>query len=168
VWGWLREQVMKRFSLEIVIMTLVCLTAVAFAADLKPRKPGPGDKCPVCGMFVSKYSDFAAQIQFRDGTVAFFDGPKDMFTYYQELSRYNPGKKQSDVVAVFVTSYYTLTSIDGLLAWYVAGSDVYGPMGRELIPFAKESEAREFSRDHKGKALLRFRAITPSLVRGLN
>jgi copper chaperone NosL len=160
---------MQRLSLVIVMMMLVCLTAVAaFAADLKPRKPGPGDKCPVCGMFVSKYSDFAAQIQFRDGTAAFFDGPKDLFTYYQNLSRYNPGKKQSDVAALFVTSYYTLAPIDGLSAWYVAGSDVYGPMGRELVPFAKESEAREFSRDHKGKAPIRFRAVTPAVVKGLN
>jgi nitrous oxide reductase accessory protein NosL len=159
---------MQRLSLVIVMMSLVCLTVAAFAADLKPRRPGPGDKCPVCGMFVSKYSDFAAQIQFKDGTVAFFDGPKDLFTYYQGLSRYNPGKKQSDVAAVFVTGYYTLTPIDGFSAWYVAGSDVYGPMGRELIPFAQEADAREFIRDHKGKALLRFRAITPAVVKGLD
>ena len=159
---------MKRLSFVIVIMTLACLTAAVFAADQKPRKPGPGDKCPVCGMFVAKYTDFAAQIQFRDGTAVFFDGPKDMLTYYQGLSRYNHGKKQSDVAAVFVTSYYDLTPIDGFSAWYVAGSDVYGPMGRELIPFAKESEAREFGRDHKGKALLRFRAITPAIIKGLN
>jgi nitrous oxide reductase accessory protein NosL len=159
---------MKRLSFVIVIISLAYLTAVVFAADLKPRKPGPGDKCPVCGMFVSKYFDFAAQIQFKDGTVAFFDGPKDLFTYYQGLSRYNPKEKQSDVAALFVTSYYTLTPIDGISAWYVAGSDVYGPMGRELVPFAKESEAREFSRDHKGKALHRFRAITPAVVKGLN
>jgi len=159
---------MKRLSCIIVLISLVCLTAAAFAADLKPRKPGPGDKCPVCGMFVSKYSDFAAQIQFKDGTVVYFDGPKDLFTYYQGLSRYNPKEKQSDVAAVFVTSYYTQTPIDGFSAWYVAGSDVFGPMGRELIPFAWESEAREFSRDHKGKALLRFHAITPAIVEGLN
>ena len=159
---------MKRLSCIIVLISLVCLTAAAFAADLKPRKPGPGDKCPVCGMFVSKYTDFAAQIQFKDGTVVFFDGPKDLFTYYQGLSRYNPGKKQSDVIAVFVTSYYALTPIDGFLAWYVAGSDVYGPMGRELIPFAKEAEAREFIKDHKGKALLRFRAITPKVLKELD
>ncbi len=159
---------MKRLSFVIIMIALVDLTATVFAADLKPRKPGPGDKCPVCGMFVSRYSDFAAQIQFKDGTVAFFDGPKDLFTYYQGLSRYNPKEKQSDVAAVFVTSYYTLTPIDGFSAWYVAGSDVYGPMGRELIPFAKESEAREFIRDHKGKALLRFRAITPAVIEGLN
>ncbi len=158
---------MRRLSIGVVLLTLVCLTAVVAAADLKPRVPGPKDKCPVCGMFVAKYPDFAAQIQFRDGTVAFFDGPKDLFTYYHALPRYNPRKKPSDVAAVFVTGYYTMTPIDGLSAWYVAGSNVFGPMGRELIPFAKESEARDFKKDHSGKAILRFKDITPTVIKGL-
>ncbi len=158
---------MQKISVIIVVISLVCLTSVAFAADLKPRKPGPNDKCAVCGMFVAKYSDFAAQIQFRDGTVAFFDGPKDLFTYYQGLPRYNQKKKQSDVAAVFVTSYYAQTPIDGLSAWYVAGSNVLGPMGRELISFAKESEARDFKKDHSGKTILRFKDVTPVVIKGL-
>jgi copper chaperone NosL len=53
-------------------------------------------------------------------------------------------------------------------AFYVLGSDAYGPMGRELIPFEKETEAREFLKDHKGKNILRFRDITYSIVKGLD
>lgn len=158
---------MQRLFIVIIMMSLVCLTTVSFAADLKPHKAGPKDKCAVCGMFVAKYPDFAAQVQFRDGTVAFFDGPKDLFTYYQGLSRYNPRKRQADVSAVFVTSYYNLTPIDAISAWYVTGSNVYGPMGRELIPFAKESEAREFKKDHSGKAILRFKDVTQAVIKGL-
>jgi len=30
-------------------------------------------------------------------------------------------------------------------------SDVYGPMGRELIPFEKMKDAEEFMTDHKVK-----------------
>ena len=112
-------------------------TSLAFAGDLKPHKVGPKDKCPVCGMFVAKYPDFAAQIQFRDGSTFHFDGAKDMFKYYLNLSRYAPGKKPADITAIFVTNYYNLTLVDGLPAYYVLGSDVYGPMGRELIPFAR-------------------------------
>jgi len=149
-----------------VILLLACVAAVS-AGNLKPLKPGPGDKCPVCGMFVSKYPDFAAQIRFKDGTTAFFDGAKDMFAYYHGLARYNPRKKQSDVAVVFVTGYYALAPIDGRLAWYVTGSDVNGPMGHELVPFATEAEAREFSRDHKGKQILRFNQITPATLKGM-
>ena len=147
---------------------LILGTSLAFAGDLKPHKVGPRDKCPVCGMFVAKYPDFAAQIQFRDGSTFHFDGAKDMFKYYLNLSRYAPGKKPTDITAVLVTNYYDLTMVDGLPAYYVVGSDVYGPMGRELIPFARESEARDFLKDHKGKSIIRFRDVTPVVLRPLD
>ena len=144
------------------------MMSMACAADVKLRKPSPGDKCPVCGMFVAKFPDFASQIHLKDGSIFHFDGSKDLFKYYQAVSRYSPGKSKSDVTTVFVSNYYTLTPINGLTAWYVAGSDVYGPMGRELIPFAKESEAREFKKDHKGNSILNFKEITPTVIKGLD
>jgi len=156
-------------NLVVSFITLLTLVAIsADAAGLKARKPANGDKCPVCGMFVAKYPDFAAQVQFRSGSVLHFDGPKDLFKYYQNISRYSPGRKQGDIAAILVTSYYSLSPIDAHTAWYVTGSDVYGPMGHELIPFEREAEAREFQKDHKGKALLHFREITPAVVRGLD
>jgi nitrous oxide reductase accessory protein NosL len=158
---------MKRATLYFSFLLLMALATVCSATPLQPRRPGASDKCPVCGMFVAKYKDFAGQIQFKDGTAVFFDGPKDLFSYYLGLARYNPRKKPTDVAAVFVTSYYTLAPIDGLKAWYVTGSDVYGPMGRELVPFEKEAEAREFKKDHKGKAIVRFREVTPTHIKEL-
>jgi nitrous oxide reductase accessory protein NosL len=142
--------------------------SVAFAVGLKPHKVGPKDKCPVCGMFVAKYPDFTAQIQFRDGSTIYFDGAKDMFKYYLNLSRYAPGKKPTDIIAVFVTNYYDLTLVDGFHAFYVMGSNVYGPMGKELVPFAKESEARDFLKDHMGKSIIPFNDVTPAVLRTLD
>jgi len=159
---------MKKICILSVLLFMIALTSRSWSADIKPLKPGPNDKCPVCGMFVAKYSNFACQIQFNDGTVAFFDGPKDMFTYYHNLGRYNPRKKQTDIAAIFVTSYYNLSMVDGLKAFYVIGSNVYGPMGRELIPFAKESEARGFIKDHKGKLILHFHDVTPKVLKTLD
>jgi nitrous oxide reductase accessory protein NosL len=159
---------MQRLICSIVIIVLVALATPIFAAGQKPLQPGPGDKCPVCGMFVAKYSDFVSQLQFRDEAALFFDGPKDLFKYYLGVVPARPGRKPADVAAVYVTSYYTLAPIDGRAAYYVAGSNVFGPMGRELVPFAKEAEAREFSKDHKGKAILRFREVTSAIVKGLD
>jgi nitrous oxide reductase accessory protein NosL len=160
---------MKRSLMSAIILAvfLAAVTAFAAAADLKPVKPGPRDKCPVCGMFVAKYPDFAAQIRFSDGTTAFFDGTKDLFTYYLELSHYAPGRKRTEVAAIYVNDFYSLGPVNGLSAWYVAGSDVFGPMGKELIAFAREADAREFLKDHKGKSLHRFSEITPALLKGL-
>jgi nitrous oxide reductase accessory protein NosL len=131
-------------------------------------QPGPRDKCPVCGMFVAKYPDFVARIVFKDGSLAFFDGAKDMFKYYFNLSKYNPKAKRTDISSIHVTDYYGLTYIDGLKAYYVQGSDIYGPMGKELLPFEKEGEAKEFMKDHKGKMLLRFQEVSNSIIKGLD
>ena len=119
-------------------------------------------------MFVAKYPDFLAQIIFKDGTTFFFDGAKEMFKFYFNLQRYSPKKKVEDIGTLYVTDYYNLLPIDGFTALYVIGSDVYGPMGRELIPFGKNQEALEFKRDHKGKEILKFQDITPAIVKGLD
>ena len=34
---------------------------------------------------------------------------------------------------------------------YLGEGSVYGPMGHEPIPFAKEADAKRFLQDHKGK-----------------
>jgi nitrous oxide reductase accessory protein NosL len=115
-------------------------------------------------MFVSKYPDWVAQILFKDGSHAVFDGSKDMLKYYFNLQKYNPSKKTSDIDSIYVTDYYDLTPVDGYKAYYVEGSDVYGPMGKELIPFGKEGAAKEFMKDHKGKSILKFPDITPERV----
>jgi nitrous oxide reductase accessory protein NosL len=41
-------------------------------------------------------------------------------------------------------------------------------MGKELIPFGKESDARGFMKDHKGKSLLQFKGVSVELIRGLD
>jgi copper chaperone NosL len=152
-----------------IILILICLqVSMAGAAENQIPKPSPKEKCPVCGMFVAKYPDWITAIRFRDGATVFFDGAKDMFKYFFDLQKYNPSKKQSDIGAIQVTNYYDLTLIDGFEAFYVAGSDIYGPMGRELIPFAKDEDAREFLKDHKGKLLLKFREVTPALIKTLD
>jgi nitrous oxide reductase accessory protein NosL len=50
----------------------------------------------------------------------------------------------------------------------VVGSDVYGPMGHELVPLADEAEAREFLADHKGRRTLRADGVSLALLEGLD
>jgi copper chaperone NosL len=152
-----------------LILLIIFLTASLSGADeLEPLKLSPADKCPVCGMFVAKYPDFVARIVFKDGTPAFFDGVKDMLKYYFNLPKYNPAQVMGDIKAISVTDYYTLSLIDGLKSYYVIGSDVYGPMGKELIPFQEEAAAQEFLKDHTGKAVLQFKDLKPELLIALD
>lgn len=114
----------------------------------------------MCGMFVGRDRSWLAAIAFKDGTSAFFDGPKDLFRYAAEPGRYTKGRSAPDLKAVYVTEYYSarLTPAEGL--YYVVGSDVLGPMGRELVPVAGKEQSETFRVDHQGKRILRFRDAT--------
>jgi len=131
-------------------------------------KPSKKDKCPVCGMFVYKYPDWLAEIIFKDESVDFFDGAKDLLKYYFDLKKYRPGKNKRDIAAIYVMDYYDLKLIDARKAFFVMGSDVYGPMGHELIPLATEEDAKTFMKDHQGKRILRFEDITPMVIEKLD
>ena len=153
----------------VLILTLaLALMTNLHGGERKPVKPLPKDKCPVCGMFVAKYPDFLAEILFKDGTYAVFDGTKDMFKYYFNLKKYNGSKSLEDIDSIYVKDYYSLALIDGFKAFYVVGSDVFGPMGRELIPLEKEADARGFMKDHKGQSTLRFKEIKYETIKGLD
>jgi nitrous oxide reductase accessory protein NosL len=159
---------MRNKLLACIIALLLVAVAGASADPTSFIKPSPRDKCPVCGMFVAKYPDFVAEIVFKDGSYAVFDGVKDLFKYYLDLARYNPSKKPSDIRSIFVTDYYAVQPTDAFSAFFVIGSDVYGPMGRELIPFVTENDAQEFMKDHAGKQVLRFGEVSAELLKTLD
>jgi len=160
---------MKSFAVIVSIILLVVsiLSPATMAAAKSAVTPSAKDKCPVCGMFVAKYPDWSAAAKTKDGMIYYFDGPKDMFTHYFNPGHFTPGKKQSDISGLSVKEYYSLKMIDARGAFFVLGSDVYGPMGAELIPFASQKDAAAFMNDHKGKKVLRFGEITPQLLKEL-
>ena len=157
---------MRKTVALVIALVLFALQAGA-AGGQGFVKPGAGEKCPVCGMFVAKYPDWACEVLFRDGSRAVFDGPKDLFRFLADMKAYAPARTAADVDRVFVKDYYAVEPIDGRTAFYVLGSDTTGPMGRELVPFGREADAREFLKDHHGRKVLRFREVTPSVLKEL-
>jgi hypothetical protein len=119
-------------------------------------------------MFVAKFPDWVCSITLRDGTALFFDGPKDLFKYYYSPGRYGAAGKTPEIVSITVKDYYTLVVQDGRRAYYVLGSDIFGPMGKELVPFATEKDALGFLKDHGGRRVLRFQEITPVVLKSLD
>jgi len=149
------------------IAAAAALLLLAAAPGPLAPKPGPEAKCPVCGMFVARYPDWVAGVVFRDGTAAYFDGAKDLFKFLLHPERHGNGRKAAEVATVFVTDYYAVTQVDAHAAFFVLGSDVYGPMGTELVPFEKRADAEEFQKDHKGTAILRFQDVGDPTIRTL-
>ncbi len=133
-----------------------------------PSQPGKEDKCPVCGMLVHRYPDFIASVTYKDRSMVFFDGVKDLVKYLFNLSAYAPKRHREDIQQIHVTEYYDMKTLSAHAAFFVVGSDILGPMGHELIPFQSAEDAQQFLKDHKGRRILRLNEITPALIRQLD
>ncbi|MEW6519476.1 MAG: nitrous oxide reductase accessory protein NosL [Thermodesulfobacteriota bacterium] len=120
-------------------------------------------RCAVCGMFVAKYPNWVTQIRDSAGNVRLFDGFKDLLAYYFDPGAFG-GDSKLTAEEIWVKDYYTLAWLDGRKAYYVVGSDVYGPMGEEFVPFQDKSAAESFLKDHHGQKLLSFPDITREMV----
>jgi nitrous oxide reductase accessory protein NosL len=83
------------------------------------------------------------------------------------MQKYTPARNQASISAISVNDYYTLKPVDARQAHFVLGSDVYGPMGKELVPFGKVTDAQAFIKDHKGKMVLRFSDVTPKILKSM-
>ncbi len=159
-----------------VFIVAIALQSHALQLSLKKKMEGKTsyipitkkDRCPVCGMFLYPYPKWITQIQFKDGSHYSFDGMKDLCKFYFDPHRYDPTKNRRDIKTILVRDYYTLKFIRYDQAYYVIGSDILGPMGHELIPFATQREAKTFLKDHHGSRILRFNQITPELLRKLD
>lgn len=117
------------------------------------------DKCQVCGMHMHHYPTWVSRINYPKDETYNFDGMKCMFKFY-----FNNKKGITDIL---VQDYYSLKTINAREAFFVVGSDVYGPMGHELIPFKDKKSATSFSLEHKGKVIYSFDEITEYMVRSL-
>ena len=160
----------KHTAVPHLFLALLLLLSSASRAEPGPIQvpsPSRSDTCPVCGMFVAKYSEWAATVLYDDGHAHHFDGAKDLFKYLLDLPRYAPGHRVEQISAIAVTEYYGLKRIDARSAWYVIGSDVLGPMGHELVPLASEADAQAFLQDHQGGEIVRFADITLQMLADL-
>jgi len=113
------------------------------------------EKCPICGMFVYKYPQWVTQIFYKNNHYS-FDGMKDLMKFYL--------KKSDGIEKILVRDYYSQNVIEAREAFFVIGSDIYGPMGEELIALQTQEEAKDFKRDHFGKSILEFSEITQELM----
>ncbi len=128
--------------------------------EIKIIKIPQDAKCPICGMFVAKYPKWVATIEIKNDKTYYFDGVKDMMKYYFDLKDFKGD--------IWVNNYYTLLPLDALKAWYVMGSNIYGPMGNELIAFKTKEDAKSFLNEHHGQKIVKFNQITQKLIYDLD
>ena len=127
----------------------------------------PADvSCGKCGMFPAKYPRWQSQIIFKDGSMTPFDGCKCMFNFLMAVEKFDKTHSSEDVQVVWVKDFDSGAWINAVDAHYVVGSDMMGPMGKELIPFADSGAAMKFNQAHGG-AMMQYAEITPEVLKGL-
>jgi nitrous oxide reductase accessory protein NosL len=165
------EQIVKGQKLTRVIFGLLAgILLIGHGAGGAQAAPAenvdPSVRCSVCGMYIAKFDNWLAQIHLADETVLYFDGAKDLLVFYFDPGEYSTAAPE-DIKEIWVKDYYSLQWLDGRSAFYVIGSDIYGPMGKEFIPFATREAADSFLRDHKGEKVLLFSEISNDLVQSM-
>jgi copper chaperone NosL len=166
------------WMLTLLIITVISASGiVARAADLLELPDGSkldlSQKCPVCGMTiggkegqgvtvsfkdgrVATFGGVAAAV-FRDGHVVGFEGARCLFIYNSVPQKYGVGIK--DITRQFVTDLTSKKLIDLTKAFLVLGSNVKGPMGYDLIPFATKEEANKFAAENDGKWIVQLHEV---------
>lgn len=129
------------------------------------------DECHLCGMLIANFSGPKAQL-FRNGIteqernkVHKFCSTRDMFSFYLD-----PENKRN------VTTMYVHDMskspwgepndnhfIDAKTAWFVAGSEKTGAMGKTLASFSKQQDAITFA-EQFGGSVLSFEQIDLSVL----
>ncbi|WP_068808762.1 nitrous oxide reductase accessory protein NosL [Thauera phenolivorans] len=134
---------------------------------LAPRAVPAGARCPVCGMYPSRFARWAAQVIFADGAAHFFDSPVDVFLFLAEPARYDEDYKAGDVRAIHVADFGGKGWSEARDAHYVIGSAARGPMRSPDLPaFADAADAAAHVAEHGGR-VLRFAEIDSALLDGL-
>ena len=122
------------------------------------------ERCAVCGMLIASHPKWITQILFKGGIRYSFDGVKCLFRFYFNPQKYDKKRRKKDIKQILIRDYYTMKPIQSETSFFVVGSDVLGPMGHELIPFADKKSAKIFRLDHNAFRIFHFDEIKPALL----
>jgi copper chaperone NosL len=120
---------------------------------------GDQDRCPVCAMKVNAHKKFSSAIQLTGGETFYFCGTGCMIRSWLHPEIFLNASK-SELKKSVVQDYFSGQQVDGLAVYWVAGSNVVGPMGPALVPILDEKQVEIFKRRHGGKAVFRLDEMT--------
>ncbi|MBZ0118675.1 MAG: nitrous oxide reductase accessory protein NosL [Sandaracinaceae bacterium] len=115
-------------------------------------------RCDLCGMRINPSSGWRAGGRGASGQELAFDTPKCMFRFHHT---------RGAVSDPWIMEYYSQERRDARALRYALGSDVSGPMGRDLVPIEGEEPAARFQREHHATRILSFTEVTAAIVEDL-
>jgi copper chaperone NosL len=117
------------------------------------------DRCPLCAMKVNAHKRFSSAIQLTNGDTFYFCGTGCMIRSWLHPEIFLNASK-SELKKSVVQDYFSGQHVNGLAVYWVAGSNVVGPMGPALVPILDEKQVEIFKRRHGGKAVFRLGEMT--------
>lgn len=125
--------------------------------------PTAETRCVVCGMYPARYPEHRCQLSTGDGNTYHFCSSQCLVTFLAEPKQYV--KKELKVKSVWVTVFQEHSYEYAFGLYYLVGSNLMGPMGREALSYRSHAAAEAAAQQHGGK-VLRFNDLTPQLVNG--
>ena len=135
------------------IRTIVFALAVSLIGCGEEGTAEAQQRCELCGMRIDASSGWRAGARSADGERR-FDTPKCLFRYHHQHGAREP----------WVIEYYSQERRPARDLFYVIGTDLEGPMGRDLVPVAGREAAERLMREHHGTRVLAFGEVTEAIV----
>lgn len=129
----------------------------------KIEEPTADARCLVCGMYPARYPAHRCQLSVADGKRYHFCSTQCLVNFQANSKEYVKGgvKTRSTWVTVFPdggTEY-------AMGLYYLVGSSIMGPMGKEALPYRNKAAATKAASENGGK-VVRFKGLSPALVMG--
>ncbi|MCP4673138.1 MAG: hypothetical protein GY857_17735 [Desulfobacula sp.] len=155
---------MKKSFLLFGLTTLLGLAILTFpngvfsnGDSFGPQKIQSHRECPLCGMYPARYPQFNCQIVFKDGTYEPFDSAAGLLVYLFFSDK--TGITPKPVDKIYFKHYLKENWLEADKTFFVAGSEILGPMGIEFLPVDSEKGAKELKKQEKGEDIIHFKKI---------
>jgi nitrous oxide reductase accessory protein NosL len=124
------------------------------------------DRCPVCGMFPARRPKHAAAMVLKDGRTFYFCSNGCLLRTWH-LTATHLGVSADAVADLVVRDYFSGEPIDAHDAWWVAGSDAIGPMGRAFVALRTPAAVEAFKNRHGGKEVFTLDQLDERLFKAI-
>lgn len=169
----------RAFFLLIVMLAMVWTgwTAGIAAADpsatrpvaaLRPLTPegqlqiSDPDRCPLCGMFPAKRQKTAAAMVLADQRTFYFCGNGCLLRAWHDPVAHLNASAES-IQRMVTRNFFTGEPLDAYKAWWVAGSDVVGPMGPAIVALGAQADVEQFKARHGGQIVFQLSQMDAAL-----
>lgn len=120
-------------------------------------------RCTVCGMYPARYPEHRCQVSTGDGKTEHFCSSQCLVNFLADPTQYL--KKTVQVKSTWVTVPHEQSYEYAMGLYYLVGSSLMGPMGKEAFPYRSKATAETVAKKHGGR-VLQFKGLTPQALKG--